>query len=58
MLKKKVEDLCNRQVEREGYSSKPLSCNACWAETLGMAGVCSLAVFQARRRKGAYAQVH
>lgn len=39
MLKKKVEDLCNRQVEREGYSSNLYLAMASWAETKGMAGI-------------------
>jgi ferritin len=39
MLGKKVEDLCNRQVEREGYSSNLYLAMASWAETNGFAGV-------------------
>jgi ferritin len=39
MLKKKVEDICNRQVEREGYSSNLYLAMASWAETNGLAGV-------------------
>jgi ferritin len=39
MLKKKVEDICNRQVEREGYSSNLYLAMASWAETNGFAGV-------------------
>lgn len=39
MLVKKVEDLCNRQVEREGYSSSLYLAMASWAEVNGLAGV-------------------
>ncbi len=39
MLNKKVEDICNRQVEREGYSSSLYLAMASWAEVNGMAGV-------------------
>jgi ferritin len=39
MLKKKVEDICNRQVEREGYSSNLYIAMASWAETSGYSGV-------------------
>ena len=39
MLKKKVEDICNRQVEREAYSSNLYLAMAIWAETNGFAGV-------------------
>jgi ferritin len=39
MLNKKVEDICNRQVEREGYSSNLYIAMASWAETNGYSGV-------------------
>jgi ferritin len=39
MLKKKIEDICNRQVEREGYSSNLYLAMASWAETNGLSGV-------------------
>jgi len=39
MLTKKVEDLCNRQIEREGYSSNLYLAMAAWAESSGMAGI-------------------
>jgi ferritin len=39
MMKKKVEDICNRQVEREGYSSNLYLSMASWAETNGLPGV-------------------
>ena len=39
MLKKKIENICNRQVEREGYSSNLYIAMASWAETNGYSGV-------------------
>jgi ferritin len=39
MLKKNIEDLCNRQIEREGYSSSLYLAMASWAETTGYSGV-------------------
>jgi ferritin len=39
MLKKKIEDICNRQIEREGYSSNLYLAMAVWAETNGFKGV-------------------
>jgi len=39
MLKKSVEDICNRQVEREGYSSNLYLAMASWAENKGFPGV-------------------
>ncbi len=39
MLTKKVEDICNRQIEREGYSSNLYLAMASWAENKGMAGI-------------------
>ena len=39
MLKKKVEDICNRQVEREGFSSNLYLAMASWSETNGFSGV-------------------
>jgi ferritin len=39
MLNKKIEDICNRQVEREGYSSDLYLAMASWAETSGLSGV-------------------
>ena len=52
MLKKKVEDLCNRQVEREGYSSNLYLAMASWAETNGLAGVAGWLYAQAEEEKG------
>jgi len=39
MLKKKIEDICNRQIEREGYSSNLYLAMAAWAENNGFSGV-------------------
>jgi ferritin len=52
MLKKKVEDICNRQVEREGYSSNLYLAMASWAETNGLAGVADWLYAQAEEEKG------
>jgi ferritin len=41
MLKKNIEVICNRQVEREGYSSNLYIAMASWAETNGYSGVAS-----------------
>ncbi len=38
-MKKKLEEICNRQVEREAYSSNLYLAMASWAETQGMSGV-------------------
>jgi ferritin len=47
MLKKKVEDICNRQLAREGYSSNLYLAMASWAETNGFSGVGSWLYAQA-----------
>jgi ferritin len=47
MLHKKVEDICNRQVEREGYSSNLYLAMASWAENNGMSGIASWLYVQA-----------
>ena len=39
MLKKRIEDICNRQIEREGFSSNLYVAMASWAETSGFSGV-------------------
>ena len=39
MLKKKIEELLNKQVEKEGYSSNLYLAMATWAETNGYAGI-------------------
>jgi ferritin len=51
MLNKKVEDICNRQVEREGYSSNLYLAMASWAENQGMAGIASWLYVQADEEK-------
>jgi ferritin len=51
MLKKKVENICNRQVEREGYSSNLYLAMASWAETNGLAGVAGWLYSQAEEEK-------
>ncbi len=52
MLKKKIEDICNRQVEREGYSSNLYLAMASWAETSGFAGIAEWLYAQADEEKG------
>jgi ferritin len=47
MLKKKIEDICNRQIEREGYSSNLYLAMAVWAETSGFSGVAAWMYAQA-----------
>jgi ferritin len=47
MLKKKIEDICNRQIEREGFSSNLYLAMAVWAETNGFSGVASWMYAQA-----------
>lgn len=39
MLNKKIEEICNRQIEREGYSSNLYIAMASWAENNGYSGV-------------------
>jgi len=39
MLRKKVEEICNRQIEREGYSSNLYLAMASWAEINGFSGI-------------------
>jgi ferritin len=51
MLKKKVEDLCNRQVEREGYSSNLYLAMASWAENKGYPGIASWLYAQAEEER-------
>jgi len=51
MLKKNIESICNRQVEREGYSSNLYLAMATWAETNGMAGVAAWLYAQADEEK-------
>jgi ferritin len=51
MLKKKIEDICNRQVEREGYSSNLYLAMASWAETSGFGGVAAWLYSQAEEER-------
>jgi len=51
MLKKKVEDICNRQVEREGYSSNLYLAMATWAENSGYAGIAEWLYAQAEEER-------
>ena len=51
MFKKKIEDICNRQVEREAYSSNLYLAMAIWAETNGLAGIASWLYAQAEEEK-------
>jgi ferritin len=51
MLKKKVEELCNRQVEREGYSSNLYLAMASWAENSGLPGIASWLYAQAEEER-------
>jgi ferritin len=41
MINKRIEDICNRQIEREGYSSNLYLSMASWAEINGFPGVAS-----------------
>jgi ferritin len=51
MLNKKVENICNRQVEREGYSSNLYLAMASWSENQGMAGIALWLYAQADEEK-------
>ncbi|HKL66491.1 MAG TPA: ferritin [Bacteroidales bacterium] len=51
MLKKSIEDLLNRQIEREGYSSILYLAMASWAETEGYNGVAEWLFAQAEEEK-------
>ena len=52
MLSKKVEELCNRQIEREGFSSNLYLAMASWAENKGMAGIAAWLFAQADEERG------
>ncbi len=47
MLTKKVEEICNRQIEREGFSSNLYLAMASWSENKGMAGIAAWLYAQA-----------
>lgn len=51
MIKKSIEDICNRQVEREGYSSNLYIAMASWAENNGYPGVAAWLYGQAEEEK-------
>jgi len=51
MLTKKMEDICNRQIEREGYSSNLYLAMASWAETNGLAGIAQWLYAQAEEER-------
>lgn len=51
MLKKSIEDICNRQVQREGYSSILYLAMASWAETKGYSGIADWLYAQAEEEK-------
>ncbi|MEE4116595.1 MAG: ferritin [Marinilabiliaceae bacterium] len=51
MLKKSIEDICNRQVEREFYSSLLYLAMASWTETKGYAGIADWLYEQAEEEK-------
>lgn len=52
MLTKKVEELCNRQIEREGYSSNLYLAMASWAEAKGLAGIAAWLYAQSDEERG------
>ena len=51
MLKKSIENICNRQVEREFYSSLLYLSMASWTETQGYAGIADWLYEQAEEEK-------
>jgi ferritin len=51
MLNKKVEDICNRQIEREGYSSNLYLAMASWAENNGLPGIAGWLYAQAEEER-------
>lgn len=51
MMKKKVEDICNRQIDREGYSSNLYLSMASWAENKGLPGVSGWLYAQAEEER-------
>jgi ferritin len=52
MLKKKVEDIFYRQVEREGYLSDLYLAMATWDENAGFSGVADWLYAQAENTPG------
>ncbi len=51
MLKKSIENILNRQVEREGYSAVLYLSMASWAESQGYAGIAEWLYAQAEEEK-------
>ena len=51
MMKKSIEDICNRQVEREFYSSLLYIAMASWTETRGYSGIADWLYGQAEEEK-------
>lgn len=51
MLTKKVEEICNRQIEREGFSSNLYLAMASWAENKGLAGIADWLYAQSEEEK-------
>lgn len=51
MLSKKIEDILNAQVEKEGYSSNLYLSMASWAETKGYSGIAEWLYEQAEEEK-------
>lgn len=51
MFNKKIEDLCNRQIEREGYSSNLYLAMASWAENKGLPGIAGWLYAQAEEER-------
>ena len=51
MLTKNVEAICNRQIEREGYSSNLYLAMASWAENKGLPGIADWLYAQAEEEK-------
>ena len=51
MLTKKVEEICNRQIEREGYSANLYLAMASWAENKGLPGIAGWLYAQSEEEK-------
>ncbi|GAB4288817.1 MAG: non-heme ferritin [Marinilabiliales bacterium] len=51
MLKKKIEEILNNQIEKEGYSSNLYLAMASWAETQGYEGIANWLYAQAEEEK-------
>jgi ferritin len=51
MLNKKIEVICNRQVEREGYSSNLYLAMASWAENAGLNGIAAWMYIQSNEER-------